>query len=85
MVLVETKKVFVLLTENKEASNLFLNQLSTVLDDIFASKIGSFETILNQTVNNQQFINDLSETIYNELAFWKLMHNVDNMILDVVN
>uniref|UniRef100_A0A914CFY0 Pericentriolar material 1 protein C-terminal domain-containing protein n=1 Tax=Acrobeloides nanus TaxID=290746 RepID=A0A914CFY0_9BILA len=53
-------------------SDLFKSQLTTILDDTLAQYIGS-----KLEDEREQLIFDLSEILYNELAFFKLMHNIE--------
>ena len=53
-------------------SDLFKSQLTTILDDTLAQYVGS-----KLEEEREQLIFDLSEILYNELAFFKLMHDIE--------
>lgn len=53
------------------------NQLSTIIDNTlspyYGEKIGQ---------SRQLLVTDVSEILYNELAFFQLMQNIDNLVSD---
>ncbi|VDM36494.1 unnamed protein product [Toxocara canis] len=57
------------------ASDLFEKQLSTIVDDTLSQYYGE-----KVGADREQLIFDISEVLYNELAFFQLMHNIDNMV-----
>ncbi|KAH7716195.1 pericentriolar material 1 protein-like protein [Aphelenchoides avenae] len=58
------------------ATDLFEKQLTTILDGTLAQYVGS-----PLSPQKEQLISDMSEILYNELAFFKLMHN-SNLVVE---
>ncbi|KAE9556453.1 hypothetical protein FO519_000338 [Halicephalobus sp. NKZ332] len=59
------------------STNLFENQLTTILDDAFSQfSEGTFKN------NHNTIVAECSEILYNELAFFKLMNDIDNLGCD---
>uniref|UniRef100_A0A0N5AY14 PCM1_C domain-containing protein n=1 Tax=Syphacia muris TaxID=451379 RepID=A0A0N5AY14_9BILA len=53
------------------------NQLSTIIDNTLSPYIGEQIRAIRQ-----QLVTDISEILYNELAFFQLMQNIDNLVCD---
>lgn len=77
--------MFALITDNQDALGLFLNQITILFDNIFATELDKKQSILDSTINNQSFLINLFEIIYNELEYWKLMHSADCLNVDYAN
>ncbi|VDK45069.1 unnamed protein product [Anisakis simplex] len=60
---------------NGSGSDLFEKQLSTIIDDTLSQYYG-----YKIGVDREQLIFDISEVLYNELAFFQLMYNIDCMV-----
>ena len=59
------------------STNLFENQLTTILDDTLSQfSDGTFKS------NHNAIVAECSEILYNELAFFKLMNDIDNLDCD---
>ncbi|KAL4002938.1 hypothetical protein ACH3XW_5540 [Acanthocheilonema viteae] len=55
-------------------TDLFRSQLSTIIDDTLSQYVGSK---VNEV--REELIFDTSEILYNELTFFQLMYNIDNL------
>ncbi|KAM3724687.1 Pericentriolar material 1 protein [Dirofilaria immitis] len=61
--------------ENATPTDLFRNQLSTIIDDTLSQYVGNKVGEVRE-----ELIFDTSEVLYNELAFFQLMYNIDNSV-----
>ncbi|VDM13369.1 unnamed protein product [Wuchereria bancrofti] len=55
-------------------TDLFRSQLSTIIDDTLSQYVGSKVAEVRE-----ELIFDTSEILYNELTFFQLMYNIDNL------
>lgn len=55
-------------------TDLFHSQLSTIIDDTLSQYVGSKVDEVRE-----ELIFDISEILYNELTFFQLMCNIDNL------
>ncbi|VDM94375.1 unnamed protein product, partial [Onchocerca ochengi] len=62
--------------ENTAPTDLFRSQLSTIIDDTLSQYMGSKVGEVRE-----ELIFDTSEILYNELAFFQLMYNIDNSLI----
>ncbi|VDK31140.1 unnamed protein product [Gongylonema pulchrum] len=62
-------------SSSSSSSDLFKSQLSTIVDGTLSQYVGSK---LNDV--REELIFDISEILYNELAFFQLMFNINNLV-----
>lgn len=60
--------------EGAAPTDLFRSQLSTIIDDTLSQYVGSKVGEVRE-----ELIFDTSEILYNELTFFQLMYDIDNL------